>query len=289
MKNILLNGQRMLLGESPYWSSRLKRWMWVDITNRVMFQKSEQQVSTSFVEMVSNIFECPSAILLTAETLLYQSLDNETVDTAMQLFANSAYRCNDGSVGPNGSYWFGTMEKAPSGLNGKIYSLDTQGNLIDQNALIGIPNTFIWLDERHILISDSLLQKTFKVELLASGILDWNSRKVWLDLSKTNGTPDGGAVDEDGNVWLAVWGDASIHKYSKEGVLLDKVKLNALQPTSCAFGGVNMDEMLITTATEGLSEDQINLYPDSGKVFLKKMNVKGKVLPVFDLVGRNAS
>jgi sugar lactone lactonase YvrE len=50
-----------------------------------------------------------------------------------------------------------------------------------------------------------------------------------------------------------------------------------------------MDELLITTATEGLSEDQLNLYPDSGKVFLRKMDVKGKVLPVFDLEGRNAS
>ena len=289
MKNILLNGQRMLLGESPYWSSRLKKWMWVDINNRVMFQKSEQEVSTSFVEMVSNIFECPSAILLTAETLLYQCSDNETVDTVMKLFANNVYRCNDGCVGPDGNYWFGTMEKNPSGLNGKIYSLDTWGNLIDQNALIGIPNTFIWLDECHVLISDSLLQKTYKVELLASGTLDWNSRKVWLDLSKTNGTPDGGAVDEDGNVWIAVWGDASVHKYSEEGLLLDKINLNALQPTSCAFGGVNMDELLITTATEGLSEDQLNLYPDSGKVFLRKMDVKGKVLPVFDLEGRNAS
>ena len=289
MKNILPDGQKMVLGESPFWSSRKKRWMWVDITNRVLFQRSEQQMSTSFVEMVSNIFECPSAILLTAETLLYQFSDDERVDTAMRLFASNAYRCNDGSVGPNGSYWFGTMEKSPSGLNGKIYSLDTRGNLIDQNALVGIPNTFVWLDECNILISDSLLQKTYKVELLASGVLDWNSRKVWLDLSMTNGTPDGGAVDEDGNVWLAVWGDASVHKYSEDGVLLDKIKLNALQPTSCAFGGVNMDEMLITTATEGLSEEQLNLYPGSGKVFFRKMSVRGKVLPVFDLVGCNAS
>jgi sugar lactone lactonase YvrE len=283
MINLMENGTRMVLGESPFWSPRLKQWMWVDITNQVMFQKSEQLGLVSFVEMVSNIFECPSAILLTAETKLYQFENSGRINVYMPLIESKKYRCNDGSVGAGGKYWFGTMEKSPSGLNGKIYSLDTLGNLIDQNADIGIPNTFIWLDESHILISDSFLQKTYKVELLASGMLDWLNREVWLDLSNTSGTPDGGALDEQGNVWLAVWGDASIHKYSSEGVLLDKIELHALQPTSCAFGGVNMDEMLITTATEGLSGEQLKNYPDSGKVLLRKMNVKGKVLPVFDL------
>jgi sugar lactone lactonase YvrE len=106
---------------------------------------------------------------------------------------------------------------------------------------------------------------------------------VWLDLSDTESTPDGGALDEEGNVWLAVWGDASVHKYSQEGKLLDKVELRALQPTSCAFGGEHMDEMLITTAAEGMTEEQLEQYPDSGKVLLKKMDVKGRVLPVFNL------
>ena len=274
----------MVLGESPFWSHRLEKWMWVDITRQIIFEKSEQIVSRSFSEMVSNIFECPSATLVTAETKLYQLIDNGRTEVHKQLFENANYRCNDGGVGPCGKkYWFGTMEKHPTGPKGKIYSFDACGNLVDHNADIGIPNTFIWLDDSHILISDSLIQKTYKVELLASGILDWINRKVWLDLSSTRGTPDGGAMDEDGNIWLAVWGDASIHKYSSEGLLLDKIELEALQPTSCAFGGQNMDEMLITTAVEGMSEAQISNYPDSGKVLVRKMNVTGKALPLFDL------
>ncbi|MDB2331065.1 SMP-30/gluconolactonase/LRE family protein [Alteromonas sp.] len=273
----------MELGESPFWSRRLKKWMWVDISRQIIFQKSEKMLSMSFAEMVSNIFESSSTTLVTGETKLYQFIDNGKVEVQKHLFENTKYRCNDGGVAPSGKYWFGTMEKHPSSPKGKIYSLDVNGNLIDQGADIGIPNTFIWLDESHILISDSLLQKTYKVELLASGLLDWINRKVWLDLSSTRGTPDGGAMDDDGNIWLAVWGDASIHRYSPEGSLLDKIELQALQPTSCAFGGPNMDEMLITTATEGMSEAQINHYPDSGKVLVRKMNVKGKVLPLFDL------
>jgi sugar lactone lactonase YvrE len=273
----------MVLGESPFWSPRLKLWMWVDIKNQVIFQKTEQLRVISLAEMVSSIFECRSSILLTGETKIYQFRNNGIISPYMRLLKSNEYRCNDGSVDARGKYWFGTMEKSPSGLNGKIYSLDMFGNLTDQNADIGIPNTFLWLDENHILISDSFLQKTYKVKLLAPGMLDWVSREVWLDLSDTSGTPDGGALDEQGNVWLAVWGDAAIHKYSSEGLLIDKIELHALQPTSCAFGGANMDEMLITTATEGLSENQLMQYPDSGKVLLRKMNVKGKVLPVFGL------
>ena len=119
--------------------------------------------------------------------------------------------------------------------------------------------------------------------MLTSGKLDWANREVWLDLSNTDATPDGGALDDEGNIWIAVWGDASIHRYSPDGFLLEKLELEALQPTSCAFGGISMDEMLITTATEGMTSEQLRQYPDSGKVILRKMGVKGKVLPVFDL------
>lgn len=278
------------LAESPLFFK--DEYFWVDIlegaihrTHNLKSLKSNNIVF-ELGENISNLVTCTNKrFLATGERCIYVYDPEANTKAVLQTFNDwsLSLRCNDGSVGPDGKYWFGTMEKAPSGLNGRLYSMDCKGTLVDQNAEIGIPNSFIWLADRFVLISDSFLQKTFKVELLESGKLDWSNREVWLDLSHTGGTPDGGALDVDGNIWLAVWGDASIHKYSPAGVLLGKMELNALQPTSCAFGGANMDEMLITTATEGLSSEQLRQYPDSGKVLLKQMDVKGKDLPVFNL------
>jgi sugar lactone lactonase YvrE len=227
---------------------------------------------------------CKNVGVLAAGSLLSIHDDHKFEFSSFYSFElHNTFRCNDGSIGPDGKCYFGTMERVPTGTNGRIYTIDTYGNLIDQGAEVGIPNSFIWLNEHFVLISDSFLQKTFKVELLSNGTLDWNNREVWLDLSDTSGTPDGGALDENGNVWLAVWGDSSIHQYSADGVLLGKIELKALQPTSCAFGGENMDELLITTATEGMTEEQLAKYPDSGKVLLRKMDTKGSTLPVFNI------
>ena len=119
--------------------------------------------------------------------------------------------------------------------------------------------------------------------MLSCGLLDWSNRELWLDLSASSATADGGALDEDGNVWLAIWGNAAIHKYSAQGEFLEKLELKALQPTSCAFGGKYMNELLITTATEGMSVEQLKAYPDSGMFLIKKVPVKGKPLFVFEL------
>lgn len=272
------------LAEGPVWIGSKGVWCWVDISAHQVFTKNSRRELMIYQDrkMLTNLIQTISGVFISAENSFF-ILEDEILDLKCLISHDNEYRCNDGSVGPDGKYWFGTMEKTPSGLNGRLYSMDSKGNLVDQGAEIGIPNSFIWLDERFVLISDSFLQKTFKVELLESGKLDWGNREVWLDLSQTEGTPDGGALDAEGNVWVAVWGDASIHKYSPDAFLLEKIELNALQPTSCAFGGVNMDELLITTATEGMSDEQLRMYPDSGKVMLKKMYVKGRVLPVFDI------
>jgi sugar lactone lactonase YvrE len=212
-------------------------------------------------------------------------MDSKTdrFETLASLPHSELFRCNDGSVGPDGKYWFGTMEKAPTGLHGEIYSLDKQGKLVAQHAPIGIPNSFIWTDDFSVLITDSFLQLTFRVSLKEDGKLDWANRAVWLDLSATDCTPDGGALDENGHIWLAIWGGAAIHQYSADGELLDKIQLQALQPTSCAFGGANMDTLLITTAIEGLSPAQLEEYPDSGKVLQHHQSVKGKTMPNLEL------
>ncbi|GEA12753.1 hypothetical protein KUL49_31280 [Alteromonas sp. KUL49] len=272
------------LGESPLWSSKEQCWYYVDIANGVVFRRKNgvTTVVSDSHQNVSNLVNTQKGLLATAEDQILQVIpDTDNVKLLLKIAQSSDLRTNDGSVGPDGRYWFGTMEKNPSGLHGKIYSLSSNGKLRLQGEGIGIPNTFVWLNSESILISDSFLKITYEVDLLDCGKLDWDNRKVWLDLRNTNGTPDGGTLDENGDVWIAIWGGAAVQKYSPDGVLLDKLSLRALQPTSCAFGGTDLNELLVTTATEDLSVQQLDDFPDSGRVIHLNMDVKGKVLPEF--------
>lgn len=276
------------LAEAPFWDKTRERWLFVDITNCSIFEH-EAGISSkffSFEQMTSNVVATQRGFLVSLENKLVELINEDkfkSVRTVAALDHGSDMRINDGAVGPDGCFYFGTMQKEPTGLYGRLYSIKPSGELLEHSGSVGIPNTFIWLDDKYILISDSYIQKTFKVELLQSGKLDWDNRVLWKDFSHTEATPDGGTIDLDGNVWLAIWGGAVIHKYSSGGKLLDEIELSALQPTACAFGGSGGNEIFITTAVEGLTSSEIDKYPNSGKVLKLTTNTRGKALPSFNV------
>jgi sugar lactone lactonase YvrE len=57
--------------------------------------------------------------------------------------------------------------------------------------------------------------------------------------------------------------------------MIAKVEVAAPNVTSCAFGGENLDVLFITTASTGMSQENLKKYPDSGKVFIANPGVKG--------------
>ncbi|ULT23728.1 SMP-30/gluconolactonase/LRE family protein [Sphingobacterium sp. E70] len=82
------------------------------------------------------------------------------------------------------------------------------------------------------------------------------------------GMPDGMCMGPDGHLWVAHWNGFGIYKWHIEtGELLDRVHVNAPHVTSCCFGGPTGMDLFITTAREGLDDAQLEVYPDSGKVF----------------------
>ena len=275
---IVVCEERYELTEAPLYIEG--SFYWVDITNGAVYELPIEEAAPRKIaaypgELVSNIAVFgQSELLVTGEHYFYRlerkyCRSTKFVETPI---CDKRMRCNDGSYGPDGKFYFGTMEKQPTGSTGSIYSLDRYGNLENLNIPIGIPNSFIWLNDGSLLISDSHQKKTFKVTLTAEGVLDWDCRKVWLDLTGTKMTPDGGALDGEGNIWIAMWGGGVLHKYSITGTLIDRLLVPAKQPTSCAFGGENKTLMLVTTAAEGLSEQDLCEYPDSGRVLLYELS-----------------
>ncbi|MGY3848940.1 SMP-30/gluconolactonase/LRE family protein [Streptomyces hydrogenans] len=89
------------------------------------------------------------------------------------------------------------------------------------------------------------------------------------------GYPDGLTVDAEGNVWVAVWGGGEVLALTPGGVLHARVELPASHVTSCAFAGPDLDVLVITTATHGLSDDRRRAEPDAGRLFVCRPGVTG--------------
>lgn len=259
----LFSESKCQLGEGLFCNAESKDAFWFDINGNQLHWKRKNYKEVAPLTLENN----PSCILdkidndliiLDAEGIKKLNVLTNEISTIQLIGHNIVnYRGNDGVRLQDGSFLFGTMERTPKNGTGKIYLLKNSSLL--KLGSIGIPNTFIELDDA-VLISDSLTQKIYRYSKLCY------SRTLWLDFSNTAMTPDGGTLSHDGFIYICFWDGACIQKFEPNGNFIEKFELPVLRPTNCKFYSV--DELLITSATEGMTSKQLVQYPESGKTLM---------------------
>ncbi len=76
--------------------------------------------------------------------------------------------------------------------------------------------------------------------------------QLFVDLQAESGEPDGSAVDAEGGLWNARWGDSRIVRYLQDGTEDRSIATPVGQPTRPAFGGTGHRTLFITSAHDGL-------------------------------------
>jgi sugar lactone lactonase YvrE len=99
-------------------------------------------------------------------------------------------------------------------------------------------------------------------------------------------TPDSGCPRrsdrrQQGYVWCAWWDGWRAVRYAPDGSVEREISVPVQRPTSCMFGGANLDELYITSARVGLSEDELNQQPFAGDLFRLRAGVRGLPEPRF--------
>ncbi len=93
--------------------------------------------------------------------------------------------------------------------------------------------------------------------------------------------PDGLTVDAEGFVWGANWDGWKVVRYAPNGSIDQEVPLPVQRPTSCMFGGPELNQLYITSASVGLSESEMQEQPLAGSVFVVETNTQGLPEPRF--------
>ena len=99
--------------------------------------------------------------------------------------------------------------------------------------------------------------------------------------ARSPANPDGSTVDASGCLWNAVWNDWSIRTYAETGELIGRLELPVQRPTSCAFGGPDLDRLYITTAIWDLTLEELEQQPLAGSVLAINLAVSGLPEPEF--------
>lgn len=190
-------------------------------------------------------------------------------------------RFNDGKVDNSGRYWAGTMDLDQTAETGALYRLDPDLSVskVDDGYIICNGPTFS-LDNSIIYHTDSIKRKIYALDIGADGSL--SNKRVFAEFTKdSDGVPDGMTTDSEDCLWVAHFGGARVSRYSPAGEVLQVLPIPALNITSCAFAGADLDTLYIVTARTAMSDEQLKQYPLAGSLFSYQPGVKGVPTPLF--------
>jgi len=271
------------LGEGPIWHPPSERFLFVDIHGHAIHSwnpKNDERQSWTTPERVGWLIARADGDGFMAG--LQSGFARVWLDAELRLERWDSphpnqpdVRMNDAKADCLGRIWAGSMNnRDPSSPDGQLARLDPDGSITLVEKGIHIANgPAIAPEGTWMLHTDSWLNSVYRYRIGEDGLV--YDKTLWRRFSKSEGTPDGMTLDANGNVWIAFWGGACIRQFNEHATMLQQIDLPALQITSMAFGGATMDQMLVTSARNGLSPEQLSKYPQSGSAFLLQPGVRG--------------
>jgi sugar lactone lactonase YvrE len=263
-----------VLGEGPYWSPEDGRLLWVDIQRGLLHMTRAEVGETASVELgqVSAALPALGGGILTAggNRLTLRATRPGAAGwagrTVAEAPARDGVRFNDAAADPAGRVWVGSMDVGESKPLGVLYRLDAGGTLTPVVEGVTVSNGLGWSpDGTRMYYADSPARRIDMFDYdQATG--EAFQRRVFADLSQSDGVPDGLTVDADGCVWAAMYGGGALRRFTPSGRPDAVLRLPVSQPTSCAFGGPGLAELYVTTASAGLTEAGRSAEPLAGRL-----------------------
>jgi sugar lactone lactonase YvrE len=276
--------EQALLGEGARWDARRDELLRVDILAGRVFR---DRVGDDGGLISVRRYEVPGTVgaiapvegddgwLLAAR----QGFSHLAPDGALHELAEVApagTRMNDAACDPQGRFWAGTLadDQRPGG--GALYRLDPTGRIELVLDGLTISNGLGWSpDGATMYLADSgpRVVHAFAFDGDRGAI---SGGRVLVEVAADLGAPDGLTVDAAGDLWVAIYGGGSVHRYNPEGELRDVLTFPAEQTTSCAFAGPGLKRLYVTTATEHWSDEQRRDEPAAGLMYWRDTDATGR-------------
>ena len=268
-----------VLGEGPVWVARENALYWLDIKGLKIFRLDDRgEVSE---------WPTPFRIGSLAPTRRGGFVGGTEggiakVDPGSRLFKIFAdpesdqpgNRFNDGKLDRQGRFWAGTMDDSERQDSGTLYRVDGDRAVVAIDGQYRVTNGPAFSPDGSVMYhNDSARQITYAFDIDASGAA--SNKRTFLQFGKGDGFPDGMTVDSEGCLWIAFWDGWCLRRYAPDGDWIETVKMPVQRPTSCKFGGPDLDRLYITSASIGLDEEALRMQPNAGGLFMVMPGVRG--------------
>jgi sugar lactone lactonase YvrE len=287
-----------MLGESPCWDTNMNLLYWVDIIGKEILQFNPISGSTQtfkmdqFVGCLSLTDSDNGRMILGLQHGIYflnweSGLLEKVCDPESHLEEN---RFNDGKCDPEGRFWAGTTDTTGVNGNGALYVINSQLQITKMVENVGTSNGLAWSPcNQFMYFIDTPTKQVVRYRYDGhTGKIE--RPEVVVHFPEGVGIPDGMTIDVEGMLWIAHWGGKGISRWNPyNGKQLEFIKVPAVNVTSCAFGGADLNELYMTTARTRMTDEQLNEFPHAGGVFTMKTNVKGIGNTVFTELENNVA
>lgn len=271
------------LGEGPIWSAKEQALYWVDILNHRLhrYAPGHKQAQRTWqfnqeISAASERLDAEGLIVSLRHGFAFFDPATEKLRTISQVEADlPGNRFNDGKCDARGRFWAGTMDFNGKLPTGSLYRLDANLETAKMDGGYPVTNGPAWsADCRIMYYNDSVHGKVYAFDFdLEKGEI--SNKRLFLQFTHEDGSPDGMTTDVEGGIWIAHWGAGKVTRHAPDGEILQTIMLPCSQITSCAFGGHDLKTLFITSAAHGLSPQQLACEPLAGGLFAIELDIAG--------------
>jgi sugar lactone lactonase YvrE len=270
-----LCNHKSMLGEGPVWDAANDTILWVDIMGcaiHVLDRKNNAFQSITTPSMIGSFALCNDGNIVAALQEGFVFIDKNTGeisaigDPEKHLLGN---RFNDGKTDPAGRFWAGSMSLTGETGTGSLYMLDSNLTINKKIEKVSISNGLCWSEDlQYFYYIDTPTMEVIRYDYDNSNGEISNKTRV-ISIPGKEGYPDGMTMDSEGMLWIAHWEGWQVARWNPfTGEKIDAIQLPVSLVTSICFGGEKMDEMFITSARVGLTDEQLAEEPLAGSSFI---------------------
>lgn len=279
--------QRNILGEGPLWHPQEQALYWVDIPKFELHRLEPQTGVHRYWQFHTEI----GCIALHANGGLIAALRTGFAHIELPsgkiTMLNEPIKdrhdvmFNDGKCDRQGRFWAGTKDVKEEQPLGSIYRLNQDNQYSDIATGFTVSNGLAWSPDNKIMyICDSPTGHIYQYDFdAASGNI--SNQRIFAKVTADVGFPDGLTIDSEGYVWSAHWNGWRITRYKPDGIIDRIIEMPVPHVTSCSFGGLNCQTLYITTASRGLTAQELIKAPLAGYLFALETLTTGLPEPAY--------
>ena len=270
-----------LWGEGPIWHD--DHLLWVDIEGHTVHRydpKTGTEMDFPVGERVGTVVPSADGRLVIAGDTGFHFLDPASgkvtpiADPEPDIADN---RFNDGKCDPSGRFWAGTISLTKKEGSAALYRLDPDLSVHKMFSGVTTSNGIVWsADAETMFYIDTPRREVLAFDFDNQTGAIANCRTV-IDTGHIDASPDGMAIDANGNLWVAFCHGAAVRCYDpSSGAELECIDFPVVEVTACAFGGDDLGDLYVTTGKHKTLEEA-----DAGRLFVVRPGVTGVKSSVF--------